>query len=149
MLPVICMFIIVLLFCLALVFFGSMLLSAAAQRKRYIRNLSKDCLVFSQIGFTKSDNLENIIWGVVVIVLGYTIFVYCLMYIWVVLCLSGKSSSLWALLGILIILLLLFSSHIFGIIKGRLTFISELEEVCEKVRKDCQKVCPLSYGKKN
>lgn len=134
---VILIYAVVLIIGLAITFFGSLFLGAAAQRRSLMKGFSTDCPVFSHEEFSKKENAKNIFWGIVGVLLGNVVVVVSSFYFYVILCITGNDPEPWTLVGIVIVLLILVASHMLAFIKGRNMFASEFYERCMKLTKEC------------
>ena len=130
-------FILVLLFCVTLIGFGSVLLGTSVQRRKYTKTSSKECIVFTKPGFTKSDNIKNIIFGAISVIIGFVIIAWISLCTAVGLCLKGSIPSSCVMVVFIGTLLVFLILHLFGLIKGRKIFTSNFEKTCEDSKKDC------------
>lgn len=128
---------IVLIIGLAMTSFGSLFLGAVVERRSLLRRFSNDCPVFSHEDFSKKENVKNIFWGVVGVLLGNFVVIVSSLYFFVILCITGNDSDPLTLMGVIIVMLMLFASHILCFKKGRHIFLSEFYERCKKLTNEC------------
>ena len=111
-------FTIVLLLSIGLIIFCSVLLGSAAKCVKLRKNNPKDCPVFSEPEFTKSDTIKNFAYGTVGTITGLLIMLWISIIVWLISYASGKVTSSWLESIFIVTMIIYFILHAIGITIG-------------------------------